>query len=349
MANEKLNPTISELNEIYKYYCLNKSAQINLNSIPKKMSSEKDLALINMKNAIEKKRGNEFSKLRKPELKSTFSITPPKIYNEGSLPSAKMLLPAFVCIAGLLFILSVLFLLLSYWVNVGGYLIGIINAIVFFGCGGFWCAKHNEIDEYVQCNDSLKKWIKKAKNSTFEDDDKFIEMCKEYARDYSAALSTLKDFADSEQKKYKKSISEIEKSYEKEKQELSTKLRDLDEKLDSFTLINPSLFYIAGNIADALDMGRADSLKEAINIALEDERKDKEEAARREEALRQEEILERQAEDNRIHNAIMQEAERQARYTQEQHNRAMEAAALRQAEETAKLRSDLNKMQQNKR
>ena len=45
----------------------------------------------------------------------------------------------------------------------------------------------------------------------------------------------------------------------------------------------------------------------------------------------------------------MQEAERQARYTQEQHNRAMEAAALRQAKETAKLRSDLNKMQQNKR
>ena len=84
-----------------------------------------------------------------------------------------------------------------------------------------------------------------------------------------------------------------------------------------------------------LKTGRADTLKEAINLALEEDRKDREEAERRAEARQQEAILERQARDNRMHNEAMQRAaEEEARATRA-HNAAMEKEARAQAQAAA--------------
>ena len=101
----------------------------------------------------------------------------------------------------------------------------------------------------------------------------------------------------------------------------------LDAHLKTKNVIHPDLFYLAGNISEILEYGRADSLKEAINIALSDERHDEEENERRREAARQEAILEEQAEAEAAHNREMQRiAEREARESQ----RAREESARRE-------------------
>ena len=83
------------------------------------------------------------------------------------------------------------------------------------------------------------------------------------------------------------------------------------------------MFGSALHISKLLETGRADTLKEAINLAFDEDRKDAEEEARQIEAARKEAILEQQTQDAREHNAAM---EREAR----EHNLAMQAAAREQ-------------------
>ena len=136
---------------------------------------------------------------------------------------------------------------------------------------------------------------------------------------------------------YTKALARRQNNYDKIEKEYATKEKDLtdrknyiEQQLNSITLIPEELFADATRISTMLKQKRADTLKEAINLAFDEKRKDREEAARREEAERQEEILWEQAYENRKHNEAMQRAaEEEARATRE-HNAAMERAAQAQ-------------------
>lgn len=123
---------------------------------------------------------------------------------------------------------------------------------------------------------------------------------------------------------------------------INEEIRVIDEELEKVTLIHSSLFEYAGKIGEILSIGRADSLKEAINIALEDVRKDNEEKARKEEAERQEEILREQARAQELHNLEMQrkyeEAERNARIEAAENRRMFEAFECRAQRDAAEMR-----------
>lgn len=141
---------------------------------------------------------------------------------------------------------------------------------------------------------------------------------------------------------HKEELEKIAERNQKKLDDFYKQRETLVNELTSITLIPEDLYCYAYRISSMLKQKRADSLKEAINLALDEKRKEEEEEARREEAARREAILEQQAYDNRMHNEAMQRAaEEEARATREynaameravrEHNAAMERAAQAQA------------------
>ena len=93
------------------------------------------------------------------------------------------------------------------------------------------------------------------------------------------------------------------------------RIDELSNAVASQTLLHQKYLFLADDIATILESGRAESFREALNLAIEDDRLEKEEEAREEEARIRQEALEEQ---------IRQEQEAQLR---------MERFAREQAEE----------------
>ena len=101
-------------------------------------------------------------------------------------------------------------------------------------------------------------------------------------------------------------------------------IKPLLEEIENNTVLHADYVPYAARLARLIESGRADTLKEAINLMLDDIRKDKEEAERRNEARRQEE-------ETRRHNMAMQNIAEQEARDARAHNAAMEKAARDQA------------------
>jgi translation initiation factor IF-2 len=132
-------------------------------------------------------------------------------------------------------------------------------------------------------------------------------------------------------KEMTKEKNKLAKQHLAELEELDQEWKEICNQLESVTLIHSDLFYIAWRISSALERGRATTLQEAINIAIDDERLAREEAARQAEARRQEAILQRQAEDNRRHNEAVERAAREEARRAEQEARDQAYRAEREA------------------
>ena len=137
-------------------------------------------------------------------------------------------------------------------------------------------------------------------------------------------------------KAHKEGLENIKDKYLKKAEQLHAEIDAIATQLDEVTLINKGMLNMAWRISDMLKQGRAETLKEAINLAFDEARKDEEEAERREEARIQEEILEQQALDNRMHNEAMQRAAEEEARANRAHRIAMEKAADEQAKAMAK-------------
>ena len=129
--------------------------------------------------------------------------------------------------------------------------------------------------------------------------------------------------------------------YEKKKNDIDAELARLYKELEEIGILTPTYYYLAMDVCQVLENGRGDTLKEALNIAIDDERKEKEAEERRQEARRREEILRDQAEEERRHNAAMEreareqsEAARKMQEENERHNRETEKSAREQRNKT---------------
>ena len=150
--------------------------------------------------------------------------------------------------------------------------------------------------------------------------DNFYEKCKAYDAAFLSFVEIHLEKIEEAKKKRQSTLKEYQKQLEKKEAEI----KQLSNELNEVTLLDRELLCYADRIARALEMGRADTLKEAINIVLEDKRKDDEETHRRIEAQRLEN-------ENRKHNEEMQRlAQEEARRAQA-HDEAMEKAAQAQA------------------
>ena len=180
---------------------------------------------------------------------------------------------------------------------------------------------YNKWQECIQkYNESSEEWVKNFNEYYAKiDNEQFIKNNVKYDKKYKEVFAVSKgdgiDLGSA-----KKRMNDIHQKCVEACEPLKQRIYELSEKLDTHTLIHADMFKYARNIANVLDYGRADTLKEAINIALEDERK-------ADLAIREYEAMERQEE------AMMRREKEQMRWEEEQreHNRAMEMAAERDA------------------
>ncbi len=102
------------------------------------------------------------------------------------------------------------------------------------------------------------------------------------------------------------------------------------EKTQTYDFMPVQYYHLISPIIDLLTTGRADSYKEALNMAIREEQEEKERAARIAAEERRTQILAQQAAEERRHNEQM---ERQ----QAAHDRAMENQAREQSKAAEKL------------
>ena len=181
------------------------------------------------------------------------------------------------------------------------------------------------IDMYFKPETNKEKLISSL--SSPETKEECYNAFRKYEKQFVVILRACEEKREEEVARFNAELEAIDKKYEKQTKELEAKKSELLEKLHQHTIIHEDLFDIASKISYILRQKRADSLKEAINLALSEKRQEENEEARREEAAKREKILEQQAYENRKHNEAMQRAaEEEARAIRE-HNAAMERAA----------------------
>lgn len=152
-----------------------------------------------------------------------------------------------------------------------------------------------------------------------------------FTRDCDAYYEKQKEEKIREEEELHQKFSEDRRKLAEKEKELKKQLEAVEEQLNAVTIIHPDMTDMASDIARILEMGRADTLKEAINLALEDDRKATEEMNRQAEAQRQEAILEQQAQQTRRHQMEMEEAERAHNKAMEEETRRNNAAMEREA------------------
>lgn len=225
-----------------------------------------------------------------PQMKIPFAIPPQR----PALPAVSVPLRSilFAALSGLLSILSVVFWILTVIIAPLGDALGVWNilvSVVMLGSLAVWFFYGaGEAETLLEWIDEEKEWKKKfaeweksynalpsppklsvdamiAYEAAFAS---FVSDCREEAK------RTYEQMAESFKAAKEKRMAELQKSQER--------LLELAQKLDRERIISPSQYFLANQIATALEGHRASTLEDAINIAIEDERKRQEELRRQE-------------------------------------------------------------------
>ena len=114
--------------------------------------------------------------------------------------------------------------------------------------------------------------------------------------------------------------------YANNKAQAEEKQAETLAKIDTYDFVPSEYWGLVPSMLLLLKSGRADDYKEALNLAIREQREEEEAAARRADEERRAAIMERQAEEERRHN---QQLERQ----QAEHNRQMERVEQQRADE----------------
>ena len=127
--------------------------------------------------------------------------------------------------------------------------------------------------------------------------------------------------------------------------QLVERIDQIENAIAEVTLISSEHFSLAGRISNLLKSGRADSLKEALNLAISEKRDEEYKAQRLAEEERRTQIVEQQANDNLLHNQRM---EREA-IAQTQHAQMQLHIAEAQLKATVKQNEQLKQLLDSKK
>ncbi len=342
--NINMSETILELNRISSLYDQYNSLKADRDGIVDEKEAEDNSLASDIVDTLNKFRETQDKKFsaKKPCIASACLLTAPEAPKKPntSNPVKDIFMGA---ISGLIALCSTILWLVLVIINPGNGAFGLVFLSIFMMLGSiaFWFVKGSgKVTMFVEWQKNQNEWAEKQKeweinfnkNATKEENERFLNEFKQYDACFLKLVEVCSQKYADEFKRYGAGLEDIKNKYLNKLEQISNDLSKISEQLDRVTLIHRDLFDNAWRISSMLKTGRADSLKEAINLALDEERKDMEEAARRAEARQQEAILERQAMDNRMHNEAMQRAaEEEARATRA-HNAAMERAAQAQAQ-----------------
>ena len=145
-----------------------------------------------------------------------------------------------------------------------------------------------------------------------------------YPKEVKEGIEAAKSFGQRYREKQSEIYTALE-DYEALKEAALNRCTELITQIKGHDYIPEEYFHHVPKLITLLQSGRADSYKEALNIAIDEERQDAIEAARKEEEARRLDALERQAEEERRHNMMMERQEAA-------HQRALERQAQEQTE-----------------
>ncbi len=205
-----------------------------------------------------------------------------------------------------------------------------ILLFVIGGCIAVWATigrKRASIVDYdqrwAQYQKQIDKWEAEMRTCDNQDDE-FIAKWGEYDMSFFEFLTEADEAHEQLKNEYNNSYMEITQRYIERKEEISGEIDDCEIRLEEIGIISPRYYYLALDIHDVLYNGRADSLKEALNIAIDDERKANDEAERRAAERRQEAILQNQADETFRHQQRMENEARTMAQDARNHQAEME-------------------------
>ncbi len=199
-----------------------------------------------------------------------------------------------------------------------GILITILFASKFFTAKKkYELEKGNYDSQLRKYNDSLETFNSTMTDFSTEKSDG-IRAAKEYIKYYA-----------SREDLFQKTFDE----YEEKKAALINEGLEIGDALTQNTVIHIDYMKYLPKLISYLGSGRADDLKEAINLAISEEREELERAQRMEEEARRTELLERQMEEERRHNQAMEhQAAMQVQYMKDQADQQARAEAKAKSE-----------------
>jgi len=347
MSNEmNVNEMLSELDRINSLYERHQSLTASMDNIVVEQNKENDnfaVEIVQTLNGFREKQDQKFG-AKKPTIAPDCLVTLPEPPNKpnSSNPTKDIIVGA---VSGLIMLacaaLWLIMVILNPDTSALGLMLAYISPLLLLASAAYWFMKGStKVTMFIDWQNKQQEWKEKQrgwetkfnKSATKEENDRFLNEFKEYDACFLKLVEDCSQKYAKELKRYEEGLEAIKEKYLRKLEQIHSELLEVSEQLDNVTLIHSDLFSNAWRISSMLKTGRADSLKEAINLALDEERKDIEEATRRAEARHQEEILEQQAQDNRMHNAAMQRAAEEEARAMRAHNAAMERAAQEQAQ-----------------
>lgn len=345
MNNEiNVKETILELDKVSSMY--NRYLELNeaLNNLDNEKNEEEDNLLKETTDKLISFKEEQDKKFdaKRPSANLECLKMPPKppVHPDASNPVRDILIGA---LSVFLMIFSVAFWLILIIINPGNEATGLVvfSVLLMLSSIGFWAVKGNimllEFIEWAEENEKWKieqnEWEKNFNNhATKQEMQRFLTEFKKYDACFLHLVDICTKKYDEENKLYLDNCLIISKKYIDKIDQIADEMRDISKQFENITIIHSDLFHNAWRISSMLKTGRAETLKEAINLAIDEERKDNEEAARRAEAYEQKKILEQQAYDNYMHNEEMARVAAEEARAMKAHNEAMEKNAKVQAE-----------------
>ena len=237
-------------------------------------------------------------------------------------------------VLGLVFYLSLIFIIpgLALWFC----LVPVVVALILWMAVGRKRAQIVDYDKrWAEYEKQIDKWEKEISDELADyDDEKFFKDWDEYDHSFIDFCYMMEQSMRVLEQKYYEKFDEITENYIKEEKELEETISACEKRLEEINIISSRYYYLALQIHDVLYHGRAANLMDAINIALDDERKDRDEEARRAAEARQEQILRDQAQETRMHQQRMEQNAREMAADARAHNSAMEQNADKMMWET---------------
>ena len=183
-------------------------------------------------------------------------------------------------------------------------------------------------------------WFYKMSNDVFKTKEKELQDSQKKYKDslasFQKALSCyeseveegMKEYVQYQLRHYQNYPAFMDKvlGYEDKIAEAEAALEANEALLRECDVAAPEYYHLVPTIISMLKSGRADNYKEALNMAIAEERQMENERARREEENRRIAAMERQAEEERRHNMAMEQQ-------QAAHNRRMEEAEKARTEQ----------------
>ena len=138
----------------------------------------------------------------------------------------------------------------------------------------------------------------------------FLSSLEVFEEEKEACIMAAKEYADNYAVAYDNFLNEFLEKVEGEA-EAEKRIEDIEKELYKKDIIIPEYYHLIGDIISNLKSGRAEDYKEALNIAIAEEKEENERRIRLEQEEQRNLLLAMQAEEERRHNEQMERQQRE--------------------------------------